>query len=60
MDYVVTVKMNMPFKDPLLPTLEIMMRLFYVAIAHMWSQILDICYHVGVNGLYTLTADWRF
>lgn len=60
MNYVATVKMNMPFKDPLLPTLEIMMRLFYVTIPYIWSQILDICYHVGYNVLYTLTADWRF
>ena len=60
MNYVATVKMNMPFRNPLPLALAIMMRLFYVAIAHIWSQILDICYHVGVNGRYTLTADWRF
>ncbi len=44
MNYVATVKMNMPFRNPLPPTLEIMMRLFYVAIAHIWRQILDIYY----------------
>lgn len=52
--------MNMPFKDPLLPVLAIITEPFSVTIPYIWSQILDICYDVGYNVLYTLTADWRF